>query len=946
PDWAPLPVQYADYALWQRDVLGDPADPESLISAQLGYWREALAGAPEELALPADRPRPAEASFRGGLVPLELGPDLHARLVEVAQRRGVTLFMVAQAALAALFSRLGAGADIPIGTPMAGRADMALEDLAGFFVNTLVLRTDVSGDPTFAELLARVQEADLAAYAHQDLPFERLVEELNPERSLARHPIFQVTLTLENLARGRQPWELPGLRVRPLAQEDDTTAAAKFDLSVTLGEHRDENGSPAGIGGEILYALDLFDEESARVLAGRFTRVLEQVAADPDVRVGDLEVLTPGERELVVERWNDTARPVAGGSLAELFGEQARRAPEAVAVVFGDVRWTYAELDARANRVARTLAERGAGREDLVAVRLERSAELIAVLLGVVKAGAAYLPIDPSYPAERVEFMLADAHPALVVDEGFLASLSRDDSPVGVAVSPEQLAYVIYTSGSTGVPKGVAVTHANVADFCAAGCWDEEVVRSVLVQANHAFDASTYEIWVPLLRGGQLVIVPPGEVDVQERAALIAEHGVTNVHATAGLFAAYAEQAPEMFAGVREVSTGGDVVSSIAVRTLLEAHPELTVRTSYGPTETTAFTTELAFTDPRQVDGPVPIGRPMDNARVYVLDESLRPVPPGMLGELYVAGAGVARGYAGSAGLTSARFVACPFGSGGRMYRTGDLVRWTGDGVLEFAGRSDEQVKVRGFRVEPAEIEAVLAAHERVANATVIAREDQPGTKRLVAYVVAAATAEELRAHLAAKLADYMVPAAIVLLDELPVTVNGKVDRAALPAPDFAALARGRAPATATEEVLCGLFAEVLALETVGADDSFFELGGDSLLAMRLIARVRAVLRAEISVRDLFDRPSVADLARRVDGGEEQARPPLAVQARPETVPLSYAQQRMWFLNRLEEAGTGTAYNMPLVLRLSGDLDVAALEAALGDVADRHESLRTVFPES
>ncbi|MEV4258276.1 amino acid adenylation domain-containing protein, partial [Spirillospora sp. NPDC049652] len=559
-------------------------------------------------------------------------------------------------------------------------------------------------------------------------------------------------------------------------------------------------------------------------------------------------------------------------------------------------------------------------------------------------------PIDPSYPAERVEFMLADARPAVVVDAGFLAALpdtgTDNAEPGNLDVPPEQLAYVIYTSGSTGVPKGVAVTHANVADFCAAGCWDEEVVRSVLVQANHAFDASTYEIWVPLLRGGQLVIVPPGEVDVQERAALIAEHGVTNVHATAGLFAAFAEQAPEMFTGVREVSTGGDVVSPAAIRTLLKTHPGLVVRTTYGPTETTAFTTELAFTDPRQVDGPVPIGRPMDNANAYILDESLRPVPPGEVGDLYVAGPGVARGYLGRAGLTAERFVACPFVPADRMYRTGDLARRTPENFLEFAGRADDQVKIRGFRVEPGEVEAVLAEHEAVRRVVVVVREDAAGTRRLVAYATADATPGELRAHLADRLPAHLVPAAVVVLDDLPVTVNGKVDRAALPAPDFVASGTGRAPATAGEKVLCGLFAEVLGLETVGADDSFLDLGGDSLLAMRLIGRIRTVLDVEVGIREVFADPTAAAVAVLVAARRDMPRPvALTARERPEPIPLSSAQRRMWFLNRLERAGAGAAYTVPLVLGLSGEVDAEALRAALGDVADRHESLRTVFPE-
>ncbi|WP_147481819.1 non-ribosomal peptide synthetase, partial [Actinomadura harenae] len=930
PDWEPLPVQYADYALWQREVLGDGADPDGLAAGQLAHWREALAGAPEELALPTDRPRPAVASFAGGTVPLHLDTDVHGALTGLARRHGATLFMVLQTALSALLSRLGAGTDIPLGTPVAGRDEPAAEGLVGHFLNTLVLRTDTAGDPTFTELLARVRETDLAAYAHPDLPFERLVEELNPARSLARHPLFQVMLTVRNLPPIR--WDLPGLDVEELPIE---ALPAKFDLSLTLVER---DGGRDGLDGTLEYARDLFDEASARALAGRFVRVLEQVAADPDARVGDLEVLTPGERELVVEGWNDTARPVVAGSLVELFEERVRRSPDATAVAFGPQLWTYAELDAHANRVARTLRACGVGREDLVGVRLERSADLVAVLLGTLKAGAAYLPIDPSYPSERIAFMLADARPVVVVDEEFLDALSEDESPVEVEISAGQLAYVIYTSGSTGTPKGVAVTHANVADFCGDAAWRDEVLERTLVQANHAFDASTYEIWAPLLRGGRLVVVPSGEVDVRERAALVAEHRVSHVVAPSGLFAALAEQAPEMFTGVREVLTGGDVISPIAVRTLLEAHPGLVVRATYGPTEATAFTTQMPLTDPRQADGIVPMGRPMDNTRAYVLDEYLRPVPPGVTGELYVAGEGVARGYVGNPALTAERFVACPFGPAGRMYRTGDLVRWTADGLLEFAGRADDQVKIRGFRVELAEIEAVLAAHDAVSQVVVLAREDQPGTKRLVAYLVADASADTLREHTAAKLPDYMVPAAFVLLDEFPMTTNGKVDRTALPAPDFRALSTSREPVTAAEAVLCQVFAEVLGLESVGAEDSFFELGGDSIMSMLVVSRARRA-GLVVTARQVFEHKNPAALARTAQ--TDAAIAPEVVDEGTGSVPFTPV---MWEV--AGQGGLSGGFCQSTLVSVPADLEWERLVTAVQAVLDRHDMLRARLDEA
>ncbi|WP_413805972.1 amino acid adenylation domain-containing protein [Streptomyces sp. OE57] len=958
PGWEPLPVQYADYALWQREVLGDLEDPGSVISGQLGYWREALDGAPEELILPVDRSRPVVSSFRGRSVPVRVSPQVHARLVALAQRGRATMFMVVQAALALLLSRMGAGKDIPVGTAVAGRGDAALDGLVGFFVNTLVLRSDVSGDPSFVELLSRVREADLDAYAHQDVPFERLVEDLNPARSLGRNPLFQVSLGLQGAPAGEgRLWDLPGLRVRPL--ESGAEASARVDLALDLAEHRDGDGNPGGIDGAFLYATDLFDEQTVEVLAERLVRVLEQIASDPAARVSEVAVLGSGERARVLEEWNATERDVPVRPLAELFDERVELSPDAVAVVgAGGEEWSYAQLRERSERVAGVLGARGVGRGDLVAVVLERSVDVVAVLLGIAKAGAGFVPVDPAYPVERIGWMVEDSAPALVlcsertrrlVPAGVECLVWDPSDPLAepapaVSVDVDDVAYVIYTSGSTGRPKGVAVTHRGIGNLVGAQIerFGVGADARVLQLASLSFDASVWELFMALLSGAALVMADPDRLPPHgSLSEVAAEFGVTHVTVSPSVLATV-EELPESLGTVvvaSEVCPPGLVERWASGRRMVNA---------YGPTEVTVCAT---VSEPLEASGsgPVPIGRPITNTRAFVLDECLHPVPVGVLGELYVAGPGLARGYLGRAGLTAERFVACPF-TGGRMYRTGDLVKWTADGQLVFGGRVDDQVKVRGFRVEPGEIETVLAAHPGVGQVAVIAREDRAGDKRLVAYVVSddAVDVSQLRTFLAGRLPDYMVPAVFVTLGALPITVNGKLDRSALPAPDFTGAATaGRGPQTPTEERLCMLFAEVLGLEEVGAEASFFELGGDSILVMKLIAQIRAVLGAEVSIRALFTAPTVADVARLLDATEDStAQQALTARPRPEVLPLSYAQQRMWFLNRLEGVGDGAVYNLPLALRLSGELDGVALEAALGDVADRHESLRTVFPET
>ncbi|MES4903978.1 MULTISPECIES: amino acid adenylation domain-containing protein [unclassified Streptomyces] len=1351
PRWSDLPVQYADYALWQRELLGDEGDPDSLFARQVDYWRWQLAGLPEQVTFPTDRPRPATASYEGAGATFEVGGELHRRMADLAREAGATVFMVLQAGMAALLTRLGAGTDIALGSGVAGRTDEALDDLVGLFVNTFVLRTDTSGDPGFEELLQRVREASLAAYAHQDVPFEHLVELLNPQRSTSHHPLFQVALVLQNADQG--DFTLPDLRVR--ASEVDP-GTSRFDMLFSLTERFDAAGNPAGIATEVEYSTDLFDRSTIQQLFGRWTRLLEEALGAPARPIGRADLLTEAERRQVLTEWNDTAAEVRRETMTGLLEAQVKLAPDAPAVRFGDTTLTYGELNARANQLARHLVALGVGPERLVAVALPRSADTVVALLAVVKAGGAYLPLDPDDPAERLRYTLNDARPVLALVSGgrdlsdldtAIPSVALDDPETAEIVgrqstsdltdaertaplTPAHPLYVIYTSGSTGRPKGVLVEHRGLANNLQ---WMRDTYPVgpgdlLLFRTSVRFDSVGLEIWFPLLSGAA-ICVAPGDVirDPQRLVSYIAENGVTVAQFPPSLLATLPD--PPATHAVSRIWSSGEALS-----------PELAAEKSaawgsrlinlYGPTE---MTIQVASSVWQGGDGDgrnVPIGRPTWNTRMFVLDDGLQPVPAGVVGELYVTGVQVARGYVGRAGLTAERFVACPFEPGVRMYRTGDLVRWRADGQLEFVGRADEQVKLRGFRIEPGEIEALLTGFEGVRQAVVVAREDVPGDQRLAAYVVpdleAAAACEEgssevaqvgewreiydsvyagsgpdgvrfgedfsgwdssysgepiplgemrawrdavvervrglggrrvleigvgsglLMAHLAGgveeywgtdlsgavierlsgqvaaaglvdrvrlrvqpadvveglpsgyfdtvlinsvvqyfpdgeylarvvdralgllapggrlvigdvrhagslralhaavhqgrgasaravvdravllekelvaapeffttiaardarvgaldiqlkrggyhneltrhryevvlhttpadvldvsglprvewgagldladvdtpvritgipnsrlvaevaaerrldglapedlegvdpedlvargdelglrvavtwssrsvalfdavvlpkqpdgkalsgvyvpavagapwvnnpvaargigavvkaardslarRLPEYMVPSAVMVLDRLPLTPNGKLDRKALPVPDYAATAGGRGPRTPQEEVLCGLFAEVLGVDRVGIDDSFFDLGGHSLLTTRLVSRIRSALGVEVPIAAVFEAPTVARLATHLtDNGP--TRTALVPVERPEVMPLSFAQRRLWFLHQLE--GRSATYNMPLGLRLRGGVDADALRSALGDLIARHESLRTVFPE-
>jgi amino acid adenylation domain-containing protein len=976
---AELPVQYADYAVWQREQLEGEA-----LDRQLGYWRGRLAGAPELLELPTDHPRPAVQTYRGATVPVELSAELLERLQALGRSEGTTLYMTLLGAFQVLLSKYSGSDDVVVGSPIAGRTRKETEELIGFFVNTLVLRTDLSGDPSFREVLRRAREVTLGAYEHQEVPFERLVAELSPERSLSHAPLFQVMFALQT-AEGRGG-ALAGLEVSGIRAE---LASAKFDLSLAL------TATEQGLRGGLTYSTDLFERGTVDRMLGHLERVLEQVAADADVRLSRLELLGEAERALVLEAWNPAAAEYpADRCIHELFQAQAARTPGAIAATGGTVALTYAELNARANRLARHLVRLGVGPEARVGVCLERGPELMVCTLAVLKAGGAYVAMDPAYPPARLELMLRDSGAAVLLTDGRGAAPAEQDGVHVVRVdrdahafaaesaadlpnrvSPRNVAYVVYTSGSTGTPKGVAVDHASLGALCA---WHVRAFGVTAADrgtqvASPGFDAAVWEVWPYLTRGASVHVVPE-EVRADPPALrdwLVRHEATVSFIPTPVAEPMLALEWPAD-AALRWMLTGGD-----RLRARPAAGMPFAMSNNYGPTECTVVATSGTVRT-EGVRAPS-IGGPIENTRIYVLDAGVRPLPAGVPGELCIGGAQVARGYLNRPALTAERFVPDPFSPtpGARLYRSGDKVRWLEEsaevrecvsaevgsasadsrtnapthsrtGVLEYLGRLDEQVKVRGFRIELGEIEATLRRDPGVADCAVIARDDERGEKRLAAYVVGDADAEALRDRLRASLPEYMVPSAFVFMDALPLTANGKLDRKALPAPEFAsAKDRYVAPRTPVEEVLAGIWAEVLRLERVGVEESFFDLGGHSLLATRMASRVRELFGVELPLRALFEGPTVAQMAGRVE--DERRRelpvlPPVVPAERTGPLPLSFAQERLWFIDRMEPGSA--VYNIPVAWRLGGVLHVDALERSLGEIVRRHEALRTVFAEA
>lgn len=978
---SPLPelsVQYADFASWQRQWLQG-----EVLETQLAYWKKQLGGNLPVLNLPTDRPRSAVQTFRGAVHKFTIPKAIAEEIAQLSQREKATLFMTLLAAFKTLLYRYTGQEDILVGSPIANRNRREIEEVIGLFANTLVFRTNLSSNPTFKELLAIVREVALGAYNHQDLPFEKLVEILQPERDLSHNPLFQVLFSLRNV---RTPQiKLLGVTLSSLEIERKT---ARFDLALDLEEGLE------GINGTLEYSQDLFDASTARRIAGHFLTLLESIAANPEQRISNLPILTKPEQQQLLFEWNNTQSSfLQDKCIHELFEAQAERTPDAIAVVFENEYLTYRELNKKANYLASYLQKIGISPEFLVGIYVDRSLEMMVGLLGILKAGGAYVPLDPAYPPERLAFMLEDAKiSVLLTQQKLLKTLPKNsasivcldadwegisscDEPVVGLQNSSNLAYVIYTSGSTGKPKGVQISHASVVNFLSSmrqqlAIADRDVWLAV---TSLSFDIAALELFLPITTGSRVVVASREVASNGEKLLeTLTNSGATVMQATPAswkmLLAAGWQGNNQL-----KILCGGEALPrQLANQLLLRG---ASVWNLYGPTETTIWST-LYQVDRK--DESVGIGRPIANTQIFILDRYLMPVPVGVFGELHIGGAGLSRGYLNRPELTAEKFIPNPFAEdpihasfilhpssfilSERLYKTGDLARYLPDGNIEFMGRSDHQVKLRGFRIELGEIEAVLSQYPAVREAIALVREDNPGDKRIVAYIVANSELRggrgdtdpahsefinHLRVFLKQKLPQYMMPSAFVLLEAMPLTPNGKIDRRSLRAPDISRAefeSNFTEPRTPDEQLIAEIWAEVLGLERVGIHDNFFELGGHSLLATQAISRLREAFQLEVPLRSLFESPTIETFTESLlqYGAEQKLKaPPIKRASRQGELPLSFAQQRLWFLDQLQPGNP--AYNIPAAVRLKGALNVAVLEQTFQEIIKRHEALRTTF---
>ncbi|MBY9025040.1 non-ribosomal peptide synthetase [Pseudomonas fluorescens] len=962
---AELPIQYADYAIWQRHWMeaGERA-------RQLAYWQEQLGTDHSVLQLPTDFPRPSVQSFRGQRLDVSLDSQLAAGLKTLAQREGMTVFMVLLASFQALLHRYSGQNEISVGVPNANRNRVETERLIGFFVNTQVLKARIDPQASFRSLLQQVKQSAMGAQAHQELPFEQLVEALQPERSLSHSPLFQVMFNHQNLATGesRQGARLPGLQIDPLSMASQT---AQFDLSLDTFE------TPQGLGAQLTFATDLFSAATIERMAAHWQNLLAAVVADASCSLAELVLLDSAERELIVEGWNATATEYPlSRSVHSLIEDQVRATPDSLALVFGEQRLTYAQLNARANQLADVLIEHGVGPEVLVGISVERSLEMVVGLLAILKAGGAYLPLDPEYPQDRLAYMFEDSGIALLLTQShLLAQLpvpaglrslvldqdgdwleGRSEANPELNLDPENLAYVIYTSGSTGKPKGAGNRHSALVNRL---CWMQQAYQltaddSVLQKTPFSFDVSVWEFFWPLMTGSSLVVAAPGaHRDPAQLIQVITEQRITTLHFVPSMLQAFLQDpAVAECTSLTRIVCSGEALQVDAQQQVFAKLPNAGLFNLYGPTEAAIDVTHWTCRDEGRDS--VPIGQPIANLSTYILDNSLAPLPVGVIGELYLGGEGLARGYHRRPALTAERFVTSPFGDGQRLYRTGDLARYRADGVIEYAGRMDHQVKIRGLRIELGEIEARLAEHDDVRETVVIAQDGS----LLVAYVVpddeALLSADdathsaknlELKAHLGQSLPEFMVPQHWVWLEKMPVSPNGKLERKALPKFDASTLQNTFvAPQTDLQKHVATIWQDVLKLERVGLTDNFFELGGHSLLVTQVVSRIRRTLDIQVPLRTLFEHSSLEAFVRVLDADQQTTQTPIPQVSREQPLALSYAQERQWFLWQMDPQSA--AYNIPTALRLHGELDRAALEQSFQALIQRHESLRTAFVDT